>query len=997
MSIESYLLFNDATNDVFFDGRFFSRPVYLDLEQDARIEMSNLVSLDPNELDQELGLCVANTLRWDETNIFIWHFEQLKEWQKNSNSTKPPFSALLLTLSLAAEHMCRGDDYSANNYYQRLAEIYGIESDLQKSKLRTAGKYTIFFWQNLNQWLINNDHSYGRPTAKQVNSWKYVSYSISQSLVRDADRNKLHKMFSHFGLAPHENLSESEICLYLHEWMAGSEPSQWLKKLWSIPDLRDRVAAAAISELENWKGIQLDIIEINTSHKLTWAVTLQGFPKSRINLHLVAGVNENFQECALFTQPNSSFLAKLALENCNQLNLTLLQGTQFAFLEPINKLNINALMLASFELSDVKNTSIYKYESKAIIPLIKLEGSSIFREVLRLSLFKTHIILCHTNWQERIENYLNKFARKGFIIKEKHNIAGLPDDWILFQGIEIISVPSEEINDNLQSLVPLSEGVNIYFNGGLKLAPAIWHAKMPPDIFAADEHGMLEIDLKILNIDGADECNIQQNSKYNPKFLKSFDVLANKNIICTAKRNSKVLSEKDISFRTADTPRKLIPSVDKPLGYNCDEDHNLISGISATPLRKSSDDNAHLKGMIFTGDVPSIIDALNITRKEIIDVLDTEDEGLTDYIITHVEGVSVTCIVLGYHYWICSDDSRSMRCKNCGLFQMSKRKKTRNSATSSISLEKNANEYEVLELENNESASFDIVYDAICYSGAGDWQKFQSIVSTAIEVPWHVSIVSQNFSDLGLIDIMMKPNTVRPSYWSCSPPALVLNHSGTVFLAGYRSDQILGEIKDILDEVGEPLVMDNNEAPSSYLWNIPQKDTVFLKNLLSEIVDPLNRPLNVVNSPTNAIAIAMPSIISMVQDLTPIHIRNNEDIEQFDLTTGHWRRTKLNVSGAFRTSYAGRRYFYRDSTGNTTETGYQLAKLLAARDASVYLHSYNPTTCLFECVIGAEPPGLYRRALIACSGLLPKIKNNKLQYSNIPKEVGFFILHKLYH
>lgn len=229
----SYNELNDFVNETFFDGKNESRPVYLSLEDDDREGLADLMGVELADIDKEVGAVIRGTLDFSGRNIYKQHVDEFKQWKKRNFDTPPPFAALLLGLTLAAEHMRAEGDYSANNYYQRLFEVLGISDELQQQKLRWSGKHTRQLWWALNLWLTEYDYALGKPTAKQVNNWPYVSYALSQSLVRLADRRKFHNLFSEFGLSPSDRLSEQEMLLYLHEWMTGHGPSTWLKRLWA--------------------------------------------------------------------------------------------------------------------------------------------------------------------------------------------------------------------------------------------------------------------------------------------------------------------------------------------------------------------------------------------------------------------------------------------------------------------------------------------------------------------------------------------------------------------------------------------------------------------------------------------------------------------------------------------------------------------------------------------------------------------------------------------
>lgn len=63
-----YAEVNTALNDYFFHGRFEMLPVYLDLEGDAETELTEALEMDPDELGDFIGLCAAQSLRFDKTD-----------------------------------------------------------------------------------------------------------------------------------------------------------------------------------------------------------------------------------------------------------------------------------------------------------------------------------------------------------------------------------------------------------------------------------------------------------------------------------------------------------------------------------------------------------------------------------------------------------------------------------------------------------------------------------------------------------------------------------------------------------------------------------------------------------------------------------------------------------------------------------------------------------------------------------------------------------------
>ncbi|AMU95486.1 hypothetical protein AOA14_12790 [Sphingopyxis terrae subsp. terrae NBRC 15098] len=121
-------------------------------------------------------------------------------------------------------------------------------------------------------------------------------------------------------------------------------------------------------------------------------------------------------------------------------------------------------------------------------------------------------------------------------------------------------------------------------------------------------------------------------------------------------------------------------------------------------------------------------------------------------------------------------------------------------------------------------------------------------------------------------------------------------------------------------------------------------------------------------------------------------------LERFDLLSMRWRTGQDVVGhGAFKASYAGTTYFYRAPSGATYSASYELVKLAAARAAGVRLHAYDEASREFSSVLGCEPQGLPGRALVACSGSLPRIEPGLSIYRDVGPDVASRVLEFLYN
>lgn len=1002
----SFDIINDVINSIFFDGRFQGVPVYLDMEGEIADEIAKKLKCKSSELDLIIGHTVADSLFWQDNNIYHYHRENEKQWRtdKNKYTSPPPFTALLLALSIAAERMRKDEEYSANNYYYRLCEVFNVAEPQLHGKLSQNGKHTEIFWLSLNQWLLQNNYNYGLPTAVSTHKgWAYVSYALSQSLIRDADRQKFHDLFLKYNLSPYESLSESEMNLYLHEWMAGPGPSPWLKKIWGRTDLRERVILSAAHELESWEN-SIDTKVNPASRRLFWTVSVQIFPKKQIDLFLSASGPRDSQSSVLKLNKDAQYAAREAFDSCNNIWLTQLTGSEFECIEPIAKLKLDLMLISSFELIAENTGQSYRHEPRPIMPFIKLETSRYFKQVENLSLYFDHAILCHLSWKDNVIEYLDSYARPGFTVIDSTLANGLPKDWVLINSVQLIKSPQKEIQDNLQCLVPFDAGALIRINGGLKLSPQIWHTKLPPEVFASDDDGMLGLELQSTEISSKQKILFKQDSSnLNPDFLITLDAqLDVQNFTLSAIKSNKSVAYKTISFRSASTPRKLIPNKDKVISYSLGTACKHTLNFKTFTTTEEQSDSAILQGMILNGDLAVFKepDMDKITSFP-LDLHYIEEEASRGYASTDLDTLPKSCVVRGYHYWICepydgpghTKNTRKMECRDCGLKAIAKKPKKRRKTKSNRSKADKAHTSINIPPVSEHKISAEIFYDAVCYLGAGAWSKLEALSGSLEGPPWHIVELTRNLFDLGHIDILFNDNN-KPAYWSCNPPALVITENNNAFLSGFINDEMKENLEKYLTNHSVILHSKSQElAPSAIIFNINEVNPEDLRDLLSH---PQGTALSIVRSPAKAIISALPSIKSIKNSLPDIHIEDRDDIEKFDPRTGRWRKSSLVGAGAYRTLFAGRRYFYHDKQSYSYESDYETVKILAAKDLGLRLHGYNKNYSSFECVIGCEPPGICRRALVSCSGMLPERKDGKIYYRDVPEDIAKILLYKLY-
>ena len=338
-----------------------------------------------------------------------------------------------------------------------------------------------------------------------------------------------------------------------------------------------------------------------------------------------------------------------------------------------------------------------------------------------------------------------------------------------------------------------------------------------------------------------------------------------------------------------------------------------------------------------------------------------------------------------------------MRCKNCGLEiyvkNYKKKKKVDNKKINKYT--KKVDKYDAsVTGRKKQDITPDIVFDGICYIGAGNARVLDAVTSEIEMQPWQVTEVRRNLVDLGHIDVYLDLEHRTFKSWSCAPPALVITESGNAFLSGFRHGEMIENLLQGLAENHiEVDIIEQELAPSACIINnyIPSIEPV-----INGIVDPHGRKIKIVKEPAISILSSMPLMKNFKEFMKVIHVEDDNDVEKFDLQSGRFIKSGISGAGAYRTFLQGRCYFFHGEDGTSYKGDYNSVKVLAARENRTMLHGYNKNTSSFECVLGCEPPGLYKRALISCSGLLPKISDGKVTYKNVPEAIAGHILYRLY-
>ncbi len=1002
----TYANVNEALNNYFFSGRFGMLPIYLDLEGVAKNEIADALNIEPTDLTYVVGHCASSTLRFDKANPYFDQIKWLKDWSAAGRKKPPPFTALLVGFSIAAEMMGTDANFSPNNYYVRLFELFGVKDSGIQNRLKQNAKHTRQFWRALNLWLSENDFELGRPTARAlIRHWRYASYALSQALVREGDRKRFGSLFETYDLVPGDPITEAEMTLLVHEWMSlhgSAGPNSWLRKLWSSNDLRERVILAALDAFDIWERSSNQVQNGLKKARLQWQLGFSGFPRKRARLSLA--VNRSGQVEQLDSESKSdSFPSQVRLEDGFEM------GVQF--LGPIEKISLDLLLLQSATFIGRESGTNYQYFAKPIVVLAKASDSPIYQEVLRVSLFDEHIILCHEHWLQRVEEHLAQCARQGHIVLRASDMEGIPKGWYILRGVEVVRSLGNA-HDSLYALTPICGSATVACVGGLKLSHGTWHVDWPPSVEASSEKRGCELEIAREHFGEDDEVIATDvaTGDFMEAQLHGVADLAGSNLRAAVKTNATDLAEISFSLRSADIPR---PLGEKRIFHRIGE--NGLFEINAYDICAVSQDC--LEGCFFTGTprVPEIgADMLPAA------ILDIAPEGIpessqdADWYHTPdaVQAAQESCVIRGYHYWTLQpfqkgDDrfeAKIGECKDChirALFGSRAPNRRRRTHPEEQATERQTRSYldRRVQIQASQTgygaASLDTIFDGLCYLGEGGWGSFKRLASGASQEKWFSQSLASDLFALGNLETRYA--LFSPSLeWSVPPPVLVIGRDTCGRLAGFHSKCLIDRIDSALSRYGgryDPVSLP--DQVTVHRWS--GLDGLDTETLLQDVSDPHGRPLTVAQNLDMFIASSLPNLELAWLEGKPIYIERSEDLEMFDVQRARWiRDCGAEKVGAYRAGLYGTRYFFRDVKGNTRQVSHQIAKILAARAEGIRLHGYDIQSGRFTAPLGAEPPWLYGRALVASSGALPSIEGGRLVYENVDSQVAAMVLSKLY-
>ena len=983
---------NNKLNYFFFERNLDQRSFYLRIEESDLPELSNLLGCLTEDFKQVIGNVVLEAFEWRGTNPYSPFIRLLREWEESGAQEKPPFTGLLYSTVLAAEDMRSDAEFSSTNFYQRYADILGIDQGPRFDLLSTKGKELGRFWNRLNSWLLGYDFRHGRPTAQMVHKGKYVSYALSQALLREEDRRSFSSLFEYSGLYPGQQVPDLEMTLYIDEWIGTTSPTKWLKRIWDDKDIKERISQEAANALLSWEGSSNG--DGNRVFTLKWFASLsRSFIESELNILLSVdqeGVTQNLK----LKNPS-----QLASDSFGDEPIVLTPRSGSMVVKQNGGMLLGGLFISSFTLGSDTGTEFAKH-ARPIIILRRGENGTYYKEVNRLTLLAEHLVLAHESWSGLIESYLDEIARDGYKMHRGKELRGLPAGWVLFQDVEPVRDDIDAV-DNLSCLQPIAAATVLSFESGLQLDRDVYHLERPPACSIYNQDIPFQVSARGFQ-KGDDLVSLVSEEPYFQfEFPPDIEPKpAGYQIVLSHGGREKVLST--LLFRSANAPRMVREEDGKVHYLVTDKPHGCLQGES---LSEDSSVGGHpfISGYLITGEPAEIrSDFLPLRRFNAWQGGEQEQDEVEGYSMDEVLGFAEVCAGRGYCIWVCppliktSTKPVRITCSDCGQSQIQiKRKGSKKKVR-----EQNQTKVSALAAKANKRAAMqfdaDLAFDSLCWKGSGNI-GFVNRVFDGFEIDaWRAISFMKNLSSLGHIDIAWDHSFSRIRSWSISSPTLLQVWDQTFCLSGFRSKKLLDAIKESKPGIRVE-VKENEWGPASiYLCDIDVEEMQSIASSLPVGITPT--PLKLSLDCSARIADALPSLGALRECLPAAYLTLNRDLANFDLGQGKWVPCEeLKPGMAYRLKSFGNSYYYQTLNGSFVGCPPELAKLLSAARNGIALHAYLPREEVFLSRIGCSPNGLYERALVASTGLLPVLTDKGLEYSGVCIDVANKILSKLYN
>lgn len=993
---DSYNRWNDALIEAFFGQDRAGEPVYLDLEEASLQRAASLAGASTERAADDLTAAVCRTLVVppEEGRTFNRHAARARAWRAGGRTSNPPFVGLLAFLSLVAERMAADHEFSSANYYGRLCRAVGAVATTAKRRVqRDFMHQTGRLWDELNAWLDDQEGERGIATAFPFDYRVHVGRPISQALVRASDRRRLHEFFRDVQLDAGERLGLADMRELLDEWI--SESSSTLKRLWSSKEARDQVAAIACVELESWRGNARRGETPDRSLPLLVLACLWHHPIPRLALEFRVHANDQAVEGSYALPMDSTAAALTAFEGAENIRVVDAGSPEWAAIDaPIAWAEA---LIATFELHPKDPLRTLRRAAKRLVVLRFDPEHRWYVESSRVRLGDRHVLLLHTSLMDALTKLLPQVAAHGYATFAPGQLRGLPEGWCAVTDV-LVTAAVDEYPEDLTPLAPLGL-TQLAFEDGISLGNRTWHGRRPPRIVVA---ALSRTPLRLTIRPQDEEDASPRVYDLTPPAVVSAESLANTEgdytLTLSALKEGKpadILQTARLRVRTADSPRPISAA---PLT-------RVVSDDDLWWVMSAAAESSPARGICGLTNLPPVgliaAEDLHAPPTNLHELVWHHDEWPAEGSTRSRGGIASGCIV-GAHYWLLPTAGRGRpskrirgRCKNCGLERwyptyLRARRETFGAPHMKALLAPSLPAAGVVPVE------FDTLLDALSYLRGGSWQALQRIAEQVDDTPWFASEAARTLSALGHIELEVDRRTLRPVRWGIAPTTIALTaRDGIAVIAGFRSSILVHALNHVVAGLGGTVSIQTSHAAPTVL-RIEGLGGTTLSVLAEKLSALVGEDVAFADSCSAALLPALPRLSDLYATL-PVTDSPHGRAELLMIKEGKWLPCEAVVEpGAYRIATFPNTYLLQadhESLPRVVDT--RLARYLAASIYGLALMAYDSQRQEIRVPFGGQLPGLYERAVVACSGEPAMRDGSTIVYRDVPPETAAILWDKL--
>lgn len=1004
MTWADYDSWNSALAERLFNQEHADLPVYVDINEVTVRDCATVIGISSPKPEKALIRAVRSTLGLDSADEapLAEHVRRYQAWRRKlprghlakrqeEPTEPPPVIALLAVLVIAAQRMGMDTNQAPHAYYPRLAELLEL-SERDAKRLKHRFPVTETFWRGLNDYLSGHEGYLGLPTAYALGH-RFVGIPQSQALVRAGDRAKLPVFFSQFGLAPGSELIPADLERMLDAWIPTqpSPVSANLQRLWKGSAAKERISGVAAVELSLWDG---SVKESEGSIRPAGDIAVTALMRQTFG-----GRSVEFSLAIRFPTPTvTSSVRVLSAEGHPSIGVIPSAGSR---LLPIGgtRLDPASVVGAVLEIEDGTTMNRVERRPRRVVPFRKDELLGLFMETKRIQLAEDTLVLVKDEPRllQEVLQLIDDNGRRGATFSApgagaENPVEGVPEGWVLVEGVQLYGVPQGVVRVDLQVLVPQTTA-QLTLAGGLKLPGRVrkWSRLQPPEIRAAvAEAESLRLVLKDLT---DEPLVLEEWTVEGAALARSLDNLSLEDgdyeIELFVNNDQKAISATTMRLRSADTPDVVSWTKCARLNYELDRD-----GMGAIRAAEASEESEWLvDGLNAIGEspVPPTMQAAPVgvgwsTKRA--------RSGVEIPVVVLGTADPKSCVVTGAHYMevssVAVDGKFPSVCRDCGVQKAYPARPRWKKPTSTSQRTATAFSFDQLAVRHDTTVSWDDCIDALVHVGGGPVSTLERIASQAEGSSLFIDGFIRTLETLGHLDIR-RDDTLNVTDWEANPAYLAETSNNGFVLAGVWSDRQRSSLREAVEPLdGSLITVSEHGGPTTWLVRGLDSDT------LRTAVGSLDPAAYVVPNAVERLLHALPPLSELEAALPTRPIPEYEKATIFDPQAATWRATPgVGVPGAYRLEQSFKRLSiwvsHQGAVQRTAQVGtVQLVKHLAAKALGRPLIGYLESSRTLIVPMGAELPGLYGRAAALCSGQPPRVSpaTRSIGYQHVPRPVA---------